>query len=65
MSFLSISPWLLQVHRKIRENPVLKKKERKAPAEKKIWQPIKSTYEERKERLKKKLASLMEAGDDE
>ncbi len=54
-----------QVHRKIRANPVLAKKERKAPAEKKKWQPAKSTYEERKERLKEKLATLMEAGDDE
>ncbi len=53
------------MHAKIRENPVLPKKERKAPSEKKIWQPIKSTYEERKERLKEKLATLMEGGDDE
>ena len=60
--------WLIpgppQVHAKIRENPILPKKERKAPAEKKKWQPAKSTYEERKERLKAKLATIV-AGDDE
>ncbi len=54
----------MQVHNKIREDPELKKKERKAPKEKKNWQPVKSTYEERKERLKEKLASLMEAADE-
>lgn len=52
------------MHAKIRENPILPKKERKAPAEKKKWQPAKSTYEERKERLKAKLATIV-AGDDE
>jgi large subunit ribosomal protein L5e len=53
-----------EVHAKIRANPVLPKKERKPPAEKKKWQPAKSTYEDRKERLKQKLATIM-AGDDE
>ncbi|GAX80180.1 hypothetical protein CEUSTIGMA_g7618.t1 [Chlamydomonas eustigma] len=53
-----------EVHKKIRENPVLPKKEKKAPSEKKKWQPIKSTYEEKKQRLKEKLAALMEDGDE-
>lgn len=53
------------MHKKIRENPIIEKKARKAPAEKKRWHAAKSTYEERKERLKEKLATLMEAGDDE
>jgi large subunit ribosomal protein L5e len=54
-----------EVHAKIRANPIHSKKERTAPAEQKKWQPRKSTYEERKERLKEKLATLMEAGDDD
>ena len=53
-----------QVHEKIRENPMHTKKERKNPGDGKIWQPKKITYEERKERLKAKLATLMEAGDE-
>jgi large subunit ribosomal protein L5e len=53
-----------EVHKKIRENPVLPKKVRKVPDEKKKWQPIKSTYEEKKQRLKEKLAALMEDADE-
>jgi hypothetical protein len=53
-----------QVHAAIRTNPVHEKKARSKPAGAKRWQPAKSTYEERKERLKQKLAMLAE-GDDE
>jgi len=53
-----------EMHDKIRENPVLPKKERSKPSEKKIWKHKKITYEERKERLKAKLAE-MTAEDDE
>ncbi|KAG1652637.1 hypothetical protein FOA52_005444, partial [Chlamydomonas sp. UWO 241] len=48
------------VHEKIRAAPVVPKKVRTKPAEAKIWQPLKISYEERKERLKAKLATLME-----
>jgi large subunit ribosomal protein L5e len=48
------------VHEKIRSAPVVPKKIRTKPAETKIWQPVKISYEERKERLKAKLATLME-----
>ncbi len=51
------------MHEKIRENPDRVKKERTTPAEKKNWKMKKSTYEERKERLKAKLAEIM--ADDE
>lgn len=54
----------MQVHAAIRADPVHKKKERSKPAEAKKWQPRKSTLEERKERLKAKLAQLMEAEDE-
>ncbi len=54
----------LQVHAAIRANPVQPKKARSKPADAKKWQPRKSTYEERKERLKQKLATLMEADDE-
>jgi len=53
-----------EMHDKIRENPERVKKERTAPAEKKIWKDKKITYEQRKEKLKAKLAEIM-AGDDE
>lgn len=53
-----------QVHAKIRANPIKAVKARVCPAEKKKWQPRKSTYEERKERLKAKLTTLMAAEDD-
>lgn len=53
-----------QVHEAIRANPLAEKKSRSKPSEAKRWQPAKLTYEERKERLKEKLATLME-GDDE
>ena len=52
------------MHEKIRESPVLPKKERSKPSETKIWKHKKITYEERKERLKAKLAELT-AEDDE
>jgi large subunit ribosomal protein L5e len=53
------------VHAAIRENPGHEKKERSKPADAKVWLPVKSTYEARKERLKEKLAMLAEAGDDD
>lgn len=52
-----------QVHEKIRENPVIAKKERVAPAQKGTNWPGKPkglTYDERKEALKQRLASLMD-----
>jgi len=52
-----------EVHSKIREDPVSRPKERKKPAAAKKWQTPKSTYAERKERLKAKLAAL--TADDE
>eukprot|EP00873_Tetraselmis_striata_P027893 jgi/Tetstr1/448157/TSEL_035449.t1 len=53
-----------EMHEKIRENPVKAPKPRSKPSEKKVWKMKKITYEERKERLKAKLAEIM-AGDDE
>jgi len=53
-----------EVHAAIRENPVPEKKERKKPAQAKNWQPVRLTYEQRKENLKKKLAALAEADDE-
>jgi len=53
-----------KVHEAIRENPVTEKKARSKPAESKRWQPAKLTYEERKERLKEKLATLVEEDDE-
>lgn len=45
--------WLSwQVHEKIRENPILGKKERSKPDEAKSWKEKKLTYEERKAKLK-------------
>jgi large subunit ribosomal protein L5e len=41
-----------KVHEAIRADPVHAKKARSKPADAKRWQPAKSTYEERKERLK-------------
>ena len=64
LAFSFSLPRYLQVHQKIRAEPVIPKKERKVPAEKKRWHLPKSTYEERKQRLKEKLATLMEAGDE-
>lgn len=52
------------VHAAIRAKPVHEKKARSKPADAKRWLPVKSTYEERKERLKAKIAALAE-GDDE
>lgn len=53
-----------KVHENIRANPVHKKKERKAPAQKKTWKEQALTYEERKNNLKEKLATLMEDADE-
>ena len=53
-----------EVHAAIRAKPVHEKKARAKPAGAKRWLPVKSTYEERKERLKAKIAQLAE-GDDE
>lgn len=41
-----------KVHEKIRENPILEKKERSKPDETKNWKEKKLTYEERKAKLK-------------
>lgn len=49
------------VHAAIRADPVQKRKERKAPADKKAWKESKLTYEARKEKLKAKLAELTAA----
>lgn len=46
------------MHEKIRENPILEKKERTKPAEKKQWKQKKLTYEERKAKLKVLLLAL-------
>ena len=54
-----------EVHAAIRSNPVAETKPRTKPAELKRWQPAKSTYEERKERLKAKLEALAEGEEDE
>lgn len=54
------------VHEAIREDPSAEKKERKAaPEQKRHWKQVKLTYEERKEKLKAKLAELMAAGEEE
>jgi large subunit ribosomal protein L5e len=53
-----------KVHEAIRANPLQAKAAPKKPAEAKRWQPAKLTYDERKERLKAKLATLKD-GDDE
>ncbi|CAG9464517.1 unnamed protein product [Pedinophyceae sp. YPF-701] len=47
------------VHEKIRENPIIPKKARKKPAQKKKWKTPKLTYDQRKANLKEKLAELM------
>jgi len=49
---LTLTLSLFQVHEKIRANPVSEPKKRSKPAGAKRWQPAKSSYEERKERLK-------------
>ena len=54
-----------KVHEAIRSNPVLEKKERKPPAEKKHWKAVRLTYAERKERLLERLSMLKEAADEE
>lgn len=54
----SLEELYTSVHAAIRANPVLAKKERKAPADAKRWKAVKLTYEERKDKLKAKLAAL-------
>ena len=61
---LTLLPPSQGVHEKIREDPVHVKKERVKPAEATLWHTKKSTYAERKDRLKAKLATLM-GGDEE
>ncbi len=56
---------LNQVHKNIREKPVREKKARSKPAEKKLWQPPRLTYDQRKESLRQKLALLAEGEEDE
>lgn len=53
-----------EAHAAIRADPSLKKGDRKKPTEVKKWQPAKSTYDERKQRLATKLAALKEADDE-
>lgn len=49
---------MFQVHSKIRENPILPKKDRKKPADAKRWNEPKLSYEQKKSNLKEKLAAL-------
>lgn len=49
----------VQVHEAIRADPAPQKKERTKPAEVKRWKDVKLTYEQRKDKLKAKLAELM------
>ncbi|KAL4431358.1 hypothetical protein ABPG75_006614 [Micractinium tetrahymenae] len=53
-----------KVHEAIRADPAAQPKARSKPAEAKRWKEVKLTYEQRKDKLKSKLAELM-AGDDE
>jgi len=46
------------VHAKIRENPILPKKQRTKPADAKRFSAPKLTYEQKKKNLKEKLAAL-------
>jgi Ribosomal L18 C-terminal region len=56
---------LLQLHANIRKDPIRPAKARKAPATPVRWHTPKSTYAEKKEKLKEKLAALMKAGEEE
>ncbi len=47
------------MHEAIRADPAPQKKERTKPAEVKRWKDVKLTYEQRKDKLKAKLAELM------
>ena len=47
------------MHEAIRANPAAKKAARAKPAGAKKWKEPKLTYEQRKEKLKAKLAELM------
>jgi large subunit ribosomal protein L5e len=60
----SLEDLYTKVHEAIRANPLQEKAKRNKPAAAKRWQPAKLTYDERKERLKAKLATLQD-GDDE
>jgi len=53
-----------KVHEAIRADPAPQPKARSKPAEAKRWKEVKLTYDQRKDKLKSKLAELM-AGDDE
>ena len=48
----------LQVHAKIRANPLKAKKPRQKPAQPKRWNSPKQTYEEKKANLKAKLEAM-------
>lgn len=49
-----------KVHAAIRADPSPKQKERKAPGEKKKWKQVPLTYDERKDKLKERLAKTAE-----
>lgn len=53
-----------KTHEAIRDDPSLEKKNRVKPAEKQLWKQKKATYDERKIRLKERLASLMDVEDE-
>jgi len=53
-----------KVHEAIRADPLHKATSKKKPAEPKNWQPVKLTYDERKDKLKAKLAALRDADDE-
>lgn len=64
MRHVQVFLFSLQVHAAIRKDPVLTKKPRAPPAEKKTWRKQKMSYEQKKEALKQKLAQLMEVEDE-
>jgi large subunit ribosomal protein L5e len=51
------------VHEAIREDPAVQPKQRSKPADAKRWKEVKLTYDQRKDKLKAKLAELV--ADDE
>jgi large subunit ribosomal protein L5e len=60
VTFEAMEDMYKEVHEAIRANPVGEKKTRSKPAEKKNWQPVKLSYEQKKENLKQKLAAMMD-----
>lgn len=52
------------MHEAIRADPALKQATRSKPAEPKRWKESKLTYEQRKDKLKAKLAELTAADDE-